>query len=63
MAKYDALRKLDRNKMLQEYAKLHEELSLNEIGQRFNISASRVWRILHGYKAEGEKEMAKINQP
>lgn len=52
MAKYDALRKLDRNKGLQEYAKLHPELSLNEIGQKFNISASRVWRILHGNKGK-----------
>lgn len=54
MAKYDTLRKLDRNKMLREYAKSHQELSLNEIGQRFNISASRVWRILHCNKEEGE---------
>ena len=52
MAKYDTLRKLDRNKMLQEYAKSHPELSLKEIGQRFNISASRVWRILHNNKGE-----------
>jgi DNA-directed RNA polymerase specialized sigma subunit len=53
MAKYDTLRKLDRNEMLREYAAAHPELSLNEIGQRFNISASRVWRIIHGNKKNG----------
>ena len=47
MAKYDSMRKLDRNKMLREYAKVHPELSLKEIGKAFNISASRVWRIIH----------------
>jgi len=57
MAKYDTLRKLERNKMLQEYAKSHPELSLKEIGQAFNISASRVWRILHSNKGEsGEND-------
>ena len=48
MARYDTLRKLERNEMLREFAKLHPELSLNEVGRRFNISESRVWRILHG---------------
>ena len=52
MAKYDSLRKLDRNKMLQEYARLYPELSLNEIGRAFNISASRVWHILNDDKAD-----------
>ncbi|MDD5510509.1 MAG: hypothetical protein PHI12_06860 [Dehalococcoidales bacterium] len=47
MAKYDGLRKLDRNKALIEYADAHPELSLKEIGQAFNnLSPSRVWRIL-----------------
>lgn len=52
MAKYDTLRKLSRNKKLWEYSESHPELSLNEIGQKFNISASRVWRILHGNKGK-----------
>ena len=47
MAKYDSMRKLDRNKMLREYAKTHPELSLKEVGKAFNISASRVWRIIN----------------
>ncbi len=48
MAKYDSLRKLRRNENLREYRKLHPELSLAEIGEYFNISGSRVWRILYG---------------
>ncbi len=47
MAKYDSMRKLDRNKMLRDYAKTHPELSLKEVGKAFGISASRVWRIIH----------------
>lgn len=50
MAKYDGMRKLERNKTLREYAKAHPELSLKEIGQAFNISASRVWHIIHSDK-------------
>ena len=57
MAKYDTLRKLDRNEMLREFAKSHPELSLKEIGQRFNISASRVWHILHNNKGEDAKSL------
>jgi len=47
MAKYDTMRKLERNKMLQEHVNAHPELSLKEIGKIFNISESRVWRIVH----------------
>jgi len=46
MAKYDRLRKLERNKALVEYATAHPELSLKEIGKIFGISAVRVWAIL-----------------
>ena len=48
MAKYDSLRKLERNKMLKDYALAHPELSLKELGKPFGITESRVWRILHG---------------
>lgn len=54
MAKYDTMRKLERNKMLREYANAHPELSLKEVGRIFNISESRVWRILHSNKDKGE---------
>ena len=46
MAKYDSMRKLERNEMLREYAKAHPELSYKEIGQAFNICAARAWRIV-----------------
>ena len=47
MARYDALRKLKRNKALREYAENNPELSYKEIGQVFGISESRAWRILN----------------
>ncbi|HUV46166.1 MAG TPA: sigma factor-like helix-turn-helix DNA-binding protein [Dehalococcoidia bacterium] len=46
MAKYDSMRKLERNKMLREYTLAHPELSLKEIGKAFGISTSRVSRII-----------------
>ena len=46
MAKYDSLRKIERNKALKIYAKANQHLSLKEIGQVFDISAARVWQIL-----------------
>jgi len=46
MAKYDSLRKIERNKALEIYAKANRNLSLKEIGQVFGISGSRVWQIL-----------------
>ena len=48
MARYDSLRKLERNRLLTEYRKNNPSLSLKEIGKVFGISESRVWRILHG---------------
>ena len=58
MAKYDGLRKLERNKMLAEYVKAHPELSYKEIGQAFNISGPRVWYILHksDYRSSSDKK-------
>lgn len=64
VAKYDSLRKLERNQMLQEYADAHPELSLKEIGRTFNISEGRVCRILQGNKRmkalEEQKERATV---
>lgn len=56
MARYDTLRKLERNKMLRGYAEAHPELSGKEIGRAFNISQSRVSRILHPKKERGKNE-------
>lgn len=53
MAKYDSLRKLERNRLLREFKEAHPELSLREIGEVFNISESRVWRILYNNKGRG----------
>jgi len=46
MPKYDSLRKLERNKILVDYAKTHLDLSQQEIGIVFNITASRVSKII-----------------
>ena len=47
MARYDSLRKLERNQEIKDYRKENPELSLKEIGDKFGISPSRVWRILN----------------
>lgn len=47
MARYDTLRKLERNKALREYTLANPHLSCKEIGKVFTISPSRVWRIIH----------------
>lgn len=47
MAKYDSLRKIERNQALIEYAESHPDISLDEIGKMFdNISSQRVSAIL-----------------
>jgi DNA-directed RNA polymerase sigma subunit (sigma70/sigma32) len=56
MARWDSLRKLERNRQLKEYASQHRDLSLREIGTIFNISEPRVWRILHGNLKAKRKE-------
>jgi DNA-directed RNA polymerase specialized sigma subunit len=56
MAKYDSLRKLHRNTMLRDFVKSHPELSLREIGDSFNISASRVCRILNSKSTKGDTD-------
>ena len=53
MAKYDILRKLERNRLLVQYRQAHPELSLQEIGAVFNITRERVSQIL---KAEKNKQ-------
>ena len=46
MPKYDSLRKLERNRLVKDYAEKHPDLSQQEIGMFFNVSASRISRIL-----------------
>lgn len=50
MAKYDSLRKLERNKALIAYRKAHPDASNKEIGEVFGISKGRVSQLLKGAK-------------
>jgi Mor family transcriptional regulator len=52
MAKYDSLRKLDRNKNIRLFAEAHPEMSYKEIGKFYGISESRAWRIIKGGKTQ-----------
>jgi len=56
LQKHGEVKDFTKTEQLREYAKSHPELSLNEIGRAFNISASRVWRILYSNKGEGVAE-------
>ena len=47
MARYDSLRKLERNKALREYKGSHPKLSYKEIGAVFGVSESRAWVIVN----------------
>jgi DNA-directed RNA polymerase sigma subunit (sigma70/sigma32) len=52
MAKYDSLRKLERNRLLLEYREKHPEASIQEIGNVFNISKERARQLLKPKRAE-----------
>ena len=54
MARYDSMRKLERNRAVREYRAAHPELSYAEIGKVFQIDQARVWRLCHNGK---KKEM------
>jgi len=45
MAKWDRLRKSERNRLLVEYHEKHPEMSWREIGELFNISGQRAWEL------------------
>jgi len=50
MAKYDSMRKLERNKALLEYRQAHPEASLSEIGKIFGgISKQRVLELIRAF--------------
>ena len=59
MAKYDSLRKLNRNKALIEYRRSHPEASLAEIAEVFGISTQRVWEILKNEEKNRNALLAK----
>jgi len=50
MARYDSLRKLERNKALREFKISHPDLSYKEIGAVFGVSEARTWVIINGKK-------------
>ncbi len=51
--KYDSMRKLKRDAMLLKYIKAHPGLSQEEVGRDFNISGSRVSKILKKKRLNG----------
>ncbi|MBU0778018.1 hypothetical protein KKF82_07150 [Patescibacteria group bacterium] len=59
MARYDSMRKLERNRILVEYREKHPETSWAEIGELFNISAQRAWEI---YTSVKNRKAAVVNQ-
>jgi len=50
MARYDSMRKSERNRVLVEYREKHPEASWVEIGELFNISPQRAWQIYNNEK-------------
>jgi len=50
MARYDSLRKIERNKALREFKLNHPDLSYKEIGVVFGVSESRAWVIINKEK-------------
>jgi DNA-directed RNA polymerase sigma subunit (sigma70/sigma32) len=53
MARFDKLRKLNRNALVIRYRAEHPDLSLEEIGEAFNISGGRVWQICNpGFRSK-----------
>jgi len=55
MAKYDSLRKIERNRMLYQYHLAHPELSYEEVGKAFNVSRQTAHHI---EKAEKKRILA-----
>ncbi len=56
MARFDSLRKLERNKKVIEFVKAHPDLSYREVAAElkklyfntdYHLSASRIWAITH----------------
>jgi hypothetical protein len=54
MARYDPLRKLERNLAIVRYREEHPELALREVGEIFGgLSPQHVWKICHAMKKRG----------
>lgn len=50
MAKYDSMRKVERNRALYEYHLSHPDFSLREVAKPFNISRERARKIIQSEK-------------
>ncbi len=48
--RYDKLRKISRNKELVKYREEHTGYSWREVGEAFNVTASRAYRIVQKEK-------------
>lgn len=59
MAKYDSMRKLQRNRMLAEYREQHPEASWAEIAELFNISPQRAFELYNNERKAEVIEEAK----
>ena len=55
MARYDSVRKINRNKMIIQFREDNPELSLKEIAESFNVSRQRVFQILKRYGNDSKK--------
>lgn len=62
MDRYAKLRKTDRNKALEKYAKDHPEESLREIGNEFNITKQRAGELLKIARERKNKEAATMER-
>jgi len=54
MARYDSLRKLERNKALREYKDAHPEASWEEVGKVFGVKRQRAQQL---YKQEVARKL------
>jgi DNA-directed RNA polymerase specialized sigma subunit len=53
MARFDKTRKLERNAQLIQYIKDHPELSMNEVGEVFHISRTRIYQLRNRIAKQG----------
>lgn len=56
MARHDSKRKIERNRALMEYIDQHPDLTLQEIGEVFNISRQRVWELKQNMRKATDRE-------
>ncbi len=58
MAKYDALRKPEKKRLIREYHEAHPELSYREVGDMFGVDAAWAWRICNEARHLLKKQLA-----